>query len=319
VQFSADRGWCYVDRLTTQAITAISADTFSGAAEIAERSADLLLRLGRTDRSSTPDAVQQVVLSTGWELIRAHPTMAPLVNLMNAALERMDGVLSASAARQALETAATDFKRGLRLHEAAISEAALDLIRDDSVVLTNGRSTTVQAALRFAQRAGRRFRVFCAEARPGLEGRIQAAELAAEGLTVTLVIDALAVARVAEVQLVLVGADHLRGQALVNKVGTYAIALAANDQHVPIYPLCSSEKFLPPGYQLPAQAHWPAEQVWGDAPANVMIENLYFDETPLRLLAGSVTEQGVLPNEGIEAWFAAIKLHPALIAYRELT
>jgi translation initiation factor eIF-2B subunit delta len=301
-----------VDRLTTQAITAISADVFAGAAEIAERSADLMLRLGRTDRSATPAGVRQMVLDIGWELIRAHPTMAPLVNLINTTLEKLDGTTSVQAARNAIEESATEFKRRLRIHELAISESALKLISDDSVVLTNGRSTTVQAALRFAQRAGRRFQVICAESRPGLEGRIQASELASEGMPVTLVIDALAVVRVADVQLVLVGADHLQSQSLVNKIGTYAIALAAHDRRVPIYPLCGSEKFLPSGYRLPAQTHWLTEQVWGDAPAGVLVENFYFDETPMRLLAGIVTEQGVLPNEGIEAWFATIKLHPAL-------
>jgi translation initiation factor eIF-2B subunit delta len=300
-----------VDRFTAQAVAAIAEDSVSGAVEIAEKSAEVLQRLARAEESE-PAALRQQLLEVGWALISAHPTMAPLVNLVNAVLWKIEDLAAPEAARQAVTDVTSDFKRRLRVHEAAIAETALRLIPDEGQVLTNGRSTTVRAALRHAQRAGRRFKVICAEGRPACEGRALAAELAAGGLNVTLMIDALAVARAGEVQLVLVGADYLGAQGLVNKVGTYGIALAAGARGVPIYALCGSEKFLPPGYVPPAQARWPAEQVWDEAPANLTIENLYFDNTPLHALAGIVTEQGVQPNEGIEAWLAATKLHPAL-------
>jgi translation initiation factor eIF-2B subunit delta len=301
-----------VDRFTAQAVAAIAEDSVSGAVEIAEKSAEVLQRLARAEQSEPAATLRQQLLEVGWALISAHPTMAPLVNLVNAVLWKTEAVAEAEAARRAVTDVTSDFKRRLRVHEAAIAETALRLIPEEGLVLTNGRSTTVRAALRHAQRAGRRFKVICAEGRPACEGRTLAAELAAGGLNVTLVIDALAVARAGDVQLVLVGADYLGAQGLVNKVGTYGIALAAGAAAVPIYALCGSEKFLPPGYVPPAQARWPAEQVWDEAPANLAIENLYFDSTPLHALAGIVTEQGVQPNEGIEAWLAATKLHPAL-------
>ncbi len=301
-----------VDRFTAQAVAAIAEDSVSGAVEIAEKSAEVLQRLVRTDQSDQIDELRQRLLELSWALIRAHPTMAPLVNLVNGVLWTLDEAHDPEAARRAVAEATGDFKRRLRVHEAAIAETALRLIPDDGQVLTNGRSTTVRAALRHAQRAGRRFRVVCAEGRPACEGRTLAAELAAGGIVVTLVIDALAVALAGESQLVLVGADHLGGYGLVNKVGTYGIALAAQASGVPMYALCGSEKFLPPGFVPPGQARWPAEQVWPEAPADVAITNLYFDSTPLAALAGIVTEQGVQPTVGIEAWLAATKLHPGL-------
>lgn len=301
-----------MDRFTAQAVAAIAEDSVSGAVEIAEKSAEVLQRLARAEQPEPAPALRQQLLEVGWALISAHPTMAPLVNLVNAVLWKTEDVEDAEAARRAVADVTSDFKRRLRVHEAAIAETALRLLPEEGLVLTNGRSTTVRAALRHAQRAGRRFKVICAEGRPACEGRTLAAELAAGGINVTLVIDALAVARAREVQLVLVGADYLGAHGLVNKVGTYGIALAAGAGGVPIYALCGSEKFLPPGYVPPAQARWPAEQVWDEAPPNLTIENLYFDSTPLHALAGIVTEQGVQPNEGIEAWLAATKLHPAL-------
>jgi len=301
-----------LDRFTAQAVAAIAEDSVSGAVEIAEKSAEVLQRLARTEPTELVEDLRRRLLSAGWALISAHPTMAPLVNLVNAVLWTTEDAPDAAAAHSAVADVTSDFKRRLRVHEAAIAETALRLIPEDSHILTNGRSTTVRAALRHAQRAGRRFKVICAEGRPACEGRTLAAELAAGGLQVTLVIDALAIAMAGESQLVLVGADHLGAQGLVNKVGTYGIALAAGARGVPMYALCGSEKFLPPGYAPPAQARWPAEQIWAEAPASLAITNLYFDSTPLAALAGIVTEQGVQPTEGIVAWLAATKLHPAL-------
>ncbi len=302
-----------MDRFNAQSIAAIAADNVSGAVEIAEKSAEVFARLARQSEPVDPAELYQTILATGWALIKAHPTMAPLVNLVNAVLLRLDNTTDRATAQRAVLEAASDFKRRLRVHEAAIAETALRLIPEDAQVITNGRSTTVRAALRYAQRAGRRFRVLCAEGRPACEGRSMAAELAASGIPVSLAIDALVIALVGQAQVVLVGADHLTSQGLVNKVGTYGIALAARAAGVPIYALCSSEKFLPPGYTPPAQAVWPIEQVWAEAPATVKVLNYYFDATPLDALSGIVTEQGTQTHPGIDAWLAATHLHPKLV------
>jgi translation initiation factor eIF-2B subunit delta len=300
-----------VESQIAQAIAAIAADSLSGAVEIAEKSADVLLRRARIGDESS-EVLRRELLEVGWLLILAHPTMAPLVNLVNLVLWRSESANDTQGVRQAVIDAISDFKRRLRVHEAAIAERALTLIRDGAQIVTIGRSTTVRAALRQAQRAGRRFRVICAEGRPALEGRALAEELAEQGIAVTLVVDALAIVTIRSSQLLLVGADHLTTDALVNKVGTYGLALAAQASQVPVYALCGSDKFLPMGYVPPQQAQWPADQVWGEAPQSIAIENLYFDHTPLNALAGIVTEQGILSTVGIESWFAAIKLHPAL-------
>lgn len=301
-----------MDRFIAQAIAAIADDSVSGAVEIAEKSAEILQRLARNDQSDRIDELRRHMLEVGWGLIRIHPTMAPLVNLVNGVLWTIDGAPTIETARRAVAEATGDFKRHLHVHEAAIAETTLRLIPEDGQILTNGRSTTVRAALRHAQRAGRRFHVILAEGRPACEGRSLATELAAGGIPVTLVIDALAIAMASESQLILVGADHLGSDGLVNKVGTYGIALAAKEHRVPMYALCGSEKFLPPGFVPPGQTRWPADQVWADAPPGVTISNLYFDSTPLAALAGIVTEQGIQQTAGIEAWLAATKLHPGL-------
>lgn len=303
----------HVDKLTVQAIADIAANNHSGAAEIAEQGAEVLLRCARTSDVATPEDFRRELRSIVWALIHAQPAMAPLVNLVNAVLWKIEGIDSLRALRQAVADAAVDFKRQLHVHEAAIAESVLPLIPEGARVLTNSRSTTVRAALRHAQRAGRRFSVICAEGRPGLEGRKMATELAEDNIEVTLVVDALAISMVPRANLVLVGTDHLTARGLMNKVGTYGVALAAHSNNVPVYALCSSAKFLPPGYTPPAQVRWPVDEVWAGPPPGITIKNLYFDCTPLTEISGLVTEQGVLPTAGVEGWLASIKLHPALM------
>jgi translation initiation factor 2B subunit (eIF-2B alpha/beta/delta family) len=298
--------------VVAQAIAEIANNTYAGAVEIADRGADVLLRCSRTCELETIEGYRQELLRIGWELIEAQPAMAPLVNLVNDALWRTDGCDSAHTMRTTIAKVAHDFKRRLRVHEAAIAESTLPLIPEGARVMTNSRSSTVRSALLHAQRAGRRFSVICAEGRPGCEGRTLAAELAQAGIPVTLVVDALAVAWVDRVDLILIGADHLALSGLVNKAGTSGLALIAQSHDVPMYAVCTSEKFLPPDYVPPSQTSRPSEQVWDDAPTDVRIENYYFDRTPLSHLSGIVTERGVLTSAGIEGWLAATHLYPLL-------
>jgi translation initiation factor 2B subunit (eIF-2B alpha/beta/delta family) len=301
-----------VDRLTAQSIAAIAADTLSGAVEIAEKSAEVFARLARMPEAQNLAWLRHMLVHTGWALIDAHPTMAPLVNLVNTILWKLDTPLEAHAVPRTVLDTIQEFTRRLRVHEAAIAETALRLMPEDCLIVTHGRSTTVRAALRHAQRAGRRFEVICTESRPGYEGRALATDLAASGIAVRLVVDALALVLVQQAQLVMVGADHLTGQGLVNKIGTYGIALAAHAAQVPMYTLCSSEKFLPPGYVPPEVVAWQPDAIWAEASPGVDVLNVLFDTTPTDLLAGVVTEQGVQPHVGIEAWLAATRLHPRL-------
>lgn len=301
-----------MDTVFSSAIAAISADNHSGASEIAERAADILLQRADTGEAASPDAFRQELLTTGLALMHAQPIMAPLVNLVNTVLWKIEESESPYELRQAVAQTTREFKRQLRHHAVCVAEGALGLIAEGSLIVTCSYSTTVQHALLHAQRAGRRFSVICTESRPACEGRQLARTLADHGVPVTLVVDAAAAAEVRNAQLLLTGADLLSSAGLVNKAGTYALALAAQAAGIPFYTLCGSQKFLPPGYRTPAQKAGPAAEVWMEPGPGVAIRNHYFESIPLEAVSGIVTEQGTLPVAAVEAWLASIKLHPAL-------
>jgi translation initiation factor eIF-2B subunit delta len=301
-----------VELTIAQAITSIGDDHRSGAAQIAERAADVLRQRAMSGAAASPDAFRHEILLTGWSLIRAQTAMAPLVNLVNTVLWKLETSEAPDHLRDAVVEATEGFKRQLRQHALRVAEGALGLIGEGSTVVTISYSSTVQHALCHAQRAGRRLEVVCAESLPGREGCATADKLTNCGVPTTLLADAEAIAAVARANLVLVGADMLTGRGLVNKAGTRALAIAAQQAGKPFYTLCGSEKFLPPDFH----ASYAAGTYSGllDAGEEARVKETLFDLTPLATIGGIVTEQGVLPIEGIEAWMAATKLHPALIA-----
>lgn len=299
----------------TQAIAEIAADSRSGAAQIADRAADVLLQRAAAGQAPSAEAFRREILASGWALIRAHTVMAPLVNLVNTVLWRMESGDTPYRLREAVAQATDEFKRQLRQHTLHMAEGTLALLSEGSKIVTISNSSTIQHALIHAQRAGRHFEVICAESYPDLEGREAARLLRSCGVPVTLLDDLAAREAIAGADLVLVGADMLMHRGLVNKVGTYPMALAARDHGTPLYTVCGSEKFLPPGFRPVEQADLAPDVIDVDQPWRLNVSSLPFDFTPIELLSGIITEQGILPVEAVEAWLAATRLHPALANY----
>jgi methylthioribose-1-phosphate isomerase len=156
-----------------------------------------------------------------------------------------------------------------------------------------------------AHRQGRRFRVFAGETRPLLQGaRLTAFELAAAGIGVTVLCDGAAASlmRAGEVQLVVVGADRIAANGdVANKVGTYALALAAKHHNVPFYvaaPRSTFDLSLSSGDQIPIELRSPEEiRSFGGRPVvapGAGCHNPAFDVTPAEFITGIVTEACLL-------------------------
>jgi len=261
----------------------IRRDNRSGAATLAARAARALTEWLAPGRSA------EEVSAAVRELVRAQPRMAPLVNLAARVLEA--GPEAAAACRQ--------FLRRLEEDAQAVCRQAAALVA--GALLTYSYSSTVRAALEHAWRQGRRFSVILTESRPICEGVRLALELARAGIPVRLAADAAAGALVREARVVLLGADAVTREGVVNKVGTWPLALAARECGVPVYALASAEKFLPAGYRLPPEpAHDPREILPQEIPG-VTVLNAYFETTPWELFAGVVSEEGVLaPGQVLE-------------------
>ena len=195
----------------------------------------------------------------------------------------------------------------------AIGAAGAHLIADGQGVLTHcnagGLATaeygTALAVMFAAAEQGRRFHVYADETRPLLQGaRLTAWELHQAGIPVTLICDSMAgqVMKEGRVQRVIVGADRIAANGdTANKIGTYGVALLARAHDIPFYVAAPSSTFdlsLPTGDGIPIEQRDSREITHGfgrqTAPDGISVYNPAFDVTPHPLIAGIITERGII-------------------------
>ncbi len=293
-------------------IRAIRDDHLSGARELARKGARLLIALAEGSKAVSGEEFRRELLKAGQALIKAQPSMAPLVNLVNGSLLAVQEEMDLEEAKRALVTTAQGYANHLERSVERIARVVLPLIPHGALVLTHSFSSTVLAAFLHAKQEGRTFAVLCTESRPQYEGRVLAQRLAQAQVETRLVVDALAPSMIGDIEVVLVGADSLSTEGLVNKIGTYPLALAARVHKVPFYLLCGTEKFLPAGYTLLEESPKDPQEAWPHHPQRVEVVNRYFDFTPLEYLTGIVTEEGMLSPTEVRDIISQRRLHPWL-------
>lgn len=166
---------------------------------------------------------------------------------------------------------------------------------------------TALGVIRQAHEIGKNIHVLVDETRPRLQGaRLTAWELERYGIPYDIISDNAAgyFLRTGQVQKVLFGADRAaRNGDVANKIGTYMLALAANDNNVPVYavvPTSTVDLSLASGDLIPIEERSSDEVLdirrKGDpiAPENASARNPAFDITPNSLIAAFVTENGVV-------------------------
>ena len=240
------------------------------------------------------------------------PTAVNLAWALDRMLAVTRGAPGGPALREALEREASAILDEDRAMCRRIGEHALTLFPRDPRVATHcnagalatGGIGTALAAVYLAAARGDRVRVFVDETRPLLQGsRLTAWELRRAGIDVVLIADAMApaVMRLGEVDLCIVGADRISANGdVANKIGTYALAVAARHHGLPFYVAAPASTFdarTPTGAEIVIEERAPDEVRRGfgalTAPADVPVFNPAFDVTPAELITAIVSDRGV--------------------------
>ncbi|HTE53392.1 MAG TPA: S-methyl-5-thioribose-1-phosphate isomerase [Kofleriaceae bacterium] len=194
------------------------------------------------------------------------------------------------------------------------------LLPDDVAVLTHcnagalatGGYGTALGVVRAAREAGKTVRVLADETRPFLQGaRLTAWELVRDGFDVTLIPDGAAAFLMSrgEVGCVVVGADRIAANGdVANKIGTYALALAAARHAIPFYvaaPTSTLDLETASGDGIPIEERSGTEllSIGGTriAAAGASARYPAFDITPADLITAIITDQGVATAPYLES------------------
>jgi methylthioribose-1-phosphate isomerase len=196
----------------------------------------------------------------------------------------------------------------------AIGKNGSVLIDDGDTILTHcnaGELATVEygtalGVVRAAWEEGKKIKVIADETRPLLQGaRLTTYELKRDGIPVTLITDNMAgyVMSKGLVDKVIVGSDRVVQDGVVNKIGTYSVAILAHEHGIPFYVAAPKSTF-----DLARKAsdviieernpeevtHIGCQQI---APDGINVMNPAFDITPLKYISAIICETQVYYNK----------------------
>ena len=268
-----------------EAIALIADDHTSGASRIARVGLETMALLvveekGKPDPKDLAEAARRIS--------DAQPSMAIVHNVAHVFARLVGQGMEPMAVRNQVQ-------EELETAKERIARTYLKIAPEDAVIVTTSFSDNVLATLQLAHEKGRVARVFVLEARPLLEGRFLVVALQEAGIPASLAPDALGPSLVAQANEVLVGADSvLRDGAVVNKIGSYGLALAAREHGKPFHVACETLKFdaRHDGASWPGSRPMNPKEVWENPPERIDVVNRYFELVPPSLVSSIVTERG---------------------------
>jgi methylthioribose-1-phosphate isomerase len=195
-----------------------------------------------------------------------------------------------------------------------IGKFGAELFADGDVALTYcnaGALATVDygtalGVIRACWEHGKKVKVIAAETRPKLQGsRLTAFELKRDGIPVTLITDNMVgyVMSKRMIDKVIVGADRIVRDAVINKIGTFTIAVLAKEHKIPFYVAAPKSTFdvQHKASEVVIEERNPEEVTYIDsqriAPEGVKALNPAFDVTPLEYVTAVICESGILYKE----------------------
>lgn len=284
-------------RTIEEAIANLAEDHTSGASRTAKVALQTMALLALEEKGKpSPESLDEAAR----RIAAAQPAMAVVHNVVH---------LFAQLVKEGHEPKAVFEQLTGELESARerVARTFLKVVPEHARVVTVSYSDNVLACLQAAAAKGLLERVFVLESRPLLEGRFLVVALTEAGVPATLVPDALGPTLAGEASCILVGADSvLRDGSVVNKAGTYALALAAADRKKPFYVACETLKF-DARYDA---ASWPGSppmnprEIWENPPEKIDVLNRYFEVAPGHLVTQVVTERGAYAPDIVKTMMA---------------
>lgn len=284
-----------------------------GATNIAKASIGALLSLSERLETSEPSVYTKEIKGAAERLAWARPDEPldqNLLKFLTAKLEKEKnedvGEMISSFRRSAKEVLEMIAK-----NEALITDAGTNLIKKIHVaknrpvnIFTHCNSSSVFRILAGAHSVKIPLKVYNCETRPKYQGRIMAENLAKSGINVTMMTDSTAPFVISkndpdniDIDIVILGADVVsKDGAILNKIGSYSLALAAKNSGVPLYSattLLKIGKDIGSFRDMKIEKRDPSE-LGHDLLKELDVLNFAFDTVPPEYITGLVTEFGIL-------------------------
>uniref|UniRef100_A0A671L2U7 Translation initiation factor eIF2B subunit alpha n=1 Tax=Sinocyclocheilus anshuiensis TaxID=1608454 RepID=A0A671L2U7_9TELE len=137
------------------------------------------------------------------------------------------------------------FLKKISLSRGKVGKLCHTFIKDGAKILTHSSSRVVLKVLENAAADNKRFTVYVTESQPDSAGKHMAQKLGKLNIPVMVVLDAAVGYIMEKVDLVIVGAEGVvESGGVINKIGTYQMAVCSKAHNKPFYVVSESFKFV---------------------------------------------------------------------------
>jgi len=280
-----------------------------GAGLIARSAVEALQIVAQNSKASDIESFVNELTDAARILLQTRPTAVSLPNGIRYVMHRVNAARNRAGSIEEIRAIATraaeEFVENAKTAVQRIGEIGARRIRDGDVLLTHCNSSAAIEIMKTAWKEGRKFKVLVTETRPRFQGHITARELTKAGIPVTLILDDAVRYFMQLVDKVIVGADAITANgALVNKIGTSMVALAAHEARVRVFVAAETYKFSPETMigELVTIEERDSSEIISDEQrrriGSIKVLNPSFDVTPAEYIDLIITERGIIPPVG---------------------
>ncbi|MGC8975691.1 MAG: translation initiation factor eIF-2B [Thermoprotei archaeon] len=316
-----------LQKRVSEFIRGVSKGTVLGSTEVAVGSLELIKVASSTCRNLFKEFLGDFIP----RVVASRPPSQVVENILRRYLEEFVKLKAEAGFERAVDATqdiVDSLIRELDLVRDAVAEIGSRRIENGDTILTHSYSTTVLRVFEKAVKRGTTFRVYVTESRPIGEGRVTASNLSRLGIETTLIVDSAVRYVMKRVNKVFVGADAIAvNGAIINKVGTSAVALVAKEARSRLYVLAGTYKLsfetvfgelIEQVFLEDVELIIPKEKIQG-LPSDVRVRAPLFDVTPPEYIDAIITEKGVLAPQAVPVLVATLYGWPPKIkSLREL-
>ena len=279
-----------------------------GAGEIARRAVQALKITAERSKTRTPKEFARELDTAAHLLLATRPTAVSLPNGMRYVMQRVHEArtktsdvlelkkVAVKSSNEFIENSTTAIQR--------IGEIGSRRLVNGDVIMTHCNSSSAIAIMRSAKKHGKKISVIVTESRPLWQGKLTARVLNELDIPFTYIVDSAVRFFMNKVDKVIVGADAVAANgAVVNKIGTSLIALAAHEARTQFIVAAETYKFSPEtmiGQLVEIEERDPSEVLSQKERRHlkmIHVRNPSFDITPPEYIDAIVTEKGIIPPQ----------------------
>lgn len=295
------------------AIDKIKTDNKNNSIYLTKKAIELFINITEKFAKNSTEYFNKVLYNTAKKIVNAQPNMASIFNLTNQLLFINDLSKNMDEKCENIVHACMVFLKKIEISNKKIAQVLYESIKNKPVLITHSYSSTVYDSLIYLKEKGKDFNVICTESRPMMEGVKLAEDLGKNAINVTLISDSAVFSFIEDADMIIVGADSVCKEGIVNKIGTKGLALSSKIIETNFYCLSGLEKLFPLGIEnLKINEPKNPSEILDKKLQNVKPINFYFDLTPLKYLTAIVTDAGIMKPEDLINKFLNFRIHDFL-------